>query len=274
MNLTLNTEFSPEAPPVKTIGAQPATPVERSQPRALPFLAHLPKNACDVIGCKKYGHEFPSPDALAMHKHHAHRPPAPKAQPKSITMEQTETPPTAVEPPAKTYACKQCDAGGFTTPAAIARHVKDTHPKPKSAPHAPLEDPHQHLGDMPAQCPLCGAKGTRMWVALHFSKAHHGQILSLPTDPYRCKSCGFTSFSKEGVAKHCHVMHGTQKNLVEYRPPGAPVPPATPAKPTGLEVTYKITPCNRTLKLTLTQDDIARAAQLLISNGFTNLTIE
>lgn len=143
MNLKLDTDplISPPSPkpeiapqPTQAPDAPAAAPLFGL---AVPLFGLKNRNACDVIGCKKYGHAFPSQQALLEHAravhHRAQRGAAPKpgegGQPKSMNM---ETPAAT-----KTYKCKHCD---FTADSwhELGPHVRFTHPganlsKPKRA---------------------------------------------------------------------------------------------------------------------------------------------
>jgi hypothetical protein len=148
MNLKLNTNPDPEpaghagikvlagthpvySKPQPTIKLKSTSPPEA--PAGIALFARLPANSCDVEGCRKYGHAFPSPQALMDHKraahqrrHNQHAPLLPPAAPEPVKLLES-----AQAEPVKKYKCKQCEAS-FDITWKLSQHVRWTHPKAKA----------------------------------------------------------------------------------------------------------------------------------------------
>jgi rubredoxin len=276
VNIILNTDPFPNLPPEKTVTAKPAQPEARSQPSAVPFLAHLPKNACDVIGCKKYGQTFPNPQALADHKRAVHAPPPPKAQPKVITPPPTqpimETHPAKVTsahllPAPGKFKCRTCGLP-FDAVWELSAHVRTAHP--------------EHVKRKKAgafRCPECEFGGlNRSGLGKHFSTSHPGKILRIPTDTFECGACGHTGETEKAIKYHALSCHGTSAGMVRSRstsPAAPPAPQPLPAPAEPLHERKAPSPDPRptfTLTFTGTKADCGNVAMLLLQHGYNHLT--
>jgi hypothetical protein len=113
-----------------------------------PIFQVLPRNACDVPGCKKYRHAFPSAQALLEHARAVHRPRS--AEHRSAASVEPPKPMNTEAIAAKKFKCKQCGAS-FDIVHQLGTHVRLSHPK------SPEQRAAQAAKKMrgPAICPRC-----------------------------------------------------------------------------------------------------------------------
>jgi hypothetical protein len=250
MNLKLDTnpldsrrEKVLNPPPKPQITPQPTQPPDA--PAAAPLFRVLPRNACDVIGCKKYGHSFPSPQALLEHARAVHQ---------RRSAEHRSAPIQTQEP----MKAEQC-AETFPSGIRLAQHARLVHKKRRTtrvdgklrwpcpdcghlASSAESLANHQHAAHSKSrpevaapsaqiQCPACTEVNTRTWIGRHFCRAHKGEIFKCASDCFECTDCGATFVTRSAADAHCLKQHGRIRGLVKQREPSAAptLPPVSSA---------------------------------------------